>query len=107
MLPEGPRATGMAIAAGVNWFFTTVIALGFPPVADALGNYAFMPFVASLAATFLFSLWAVPETKGRTPDEVVLMLQGGAKRGRARGLLGGDDDDDDEEEAGDVGRAAY
>ena len=103
MLPEGPRATGMAIAAGVNWLFTTVIALGFPPVADSLGNYAFMPFVASLVCTFLFSLWAVPETKGRTPDQVIAWLQGGAAR--ARGALLGDDDDEDEE--GDVGRAAY
>ena len=101
MLPEGPRATGMAVAAGVNWLFTTVIALGFKPVADALGNYAFMPFVASLAATFVFSLWAVPETKGRTPDQVVAWLQGGY------GAAGAAADGTEEDEEGEVGRAAY
>ena len=85
----------MAIAAGVNWAFTTVIALCFTYVADALGSYAFMPFVASLLATFFFALWVVPETKGRTPDQVIALLSGGY------GSVGVADDDE-----ADVGRAA-
>lgn len=56
LLPEAPRASGMAAAAGVNWIFTTVIALGFQPVKAALGAYCFLPFVGFLVATFLFAL---------------------------------------------------
>ena len=60
-----------------------------------------MPFVASLVATFFFSLWVVPETRGRSPDEVVAWLQGGyGAPGAAKGAAG-----DDEET--DVGNAAY
>lgn len=56
LLPEGPRASGMAVAAGVNWIFTSVIAMGFQPVKTALGNYCFLPFVGFLVVTFLFAL---------------------------------------------------
>ena len=81
MLPEAPRATAMGLAAAVNWVFTTVIGLGFPPVSKALGNYSFVPFAAVLALTFLFTLRWVPETRGRTPAQVL----GWIKTGRYEG----------------------
>lgn len=71
MLPEAPRASAMGLAAAVNWVFTTVIGLGFPPVSKALGNYAFLPFAGVLVLTFGFTLRWVPETKGRTAEQVL------------------------------------
>lgn len=78
MLPEAPRATAMGVAAAVNWVFTTVIGLGFPPVSKALGNYAFVPFAGVLVVTFFFTLKWVPETKGRTPEQVLAWIATGS-----------------------------
>jgi hypothetical protein len=102
MLPEAPRATGMAIAAAVNWIFTCVVGLCFGPVEDALGAYSFLPFVAALGVTSActcgggggvlltpltslpptigaaaFTLLYVPETRGRTPAEVMGFFHAG------------------------------
>ena len=77
MVTEGPRATIMAIAAAANWIFTTVIALVFGPVQQALGNYSFLPFCVFLALTVAFTLRYVPETKGRAPEDVLAQLSSG------------------------------
>ena len=69
----------MSLSAAVNWIATTVVALGFLPVKNALGAYAFVPFVGSLALTFVFTIWFVPETKGKTPQEVLAWFRGGKK----------------------------
>jgi len=81
MLPEAPRATAMGVAAAVNWVFTTVIGLGFPPVSKALGSYSFVPFAVVLALTFLFTLRWVPETRGRTPAQVLAWIKTGRYEG--------------------------
>lgn len=67
----------MAVAAGVNWIFTSVVALGFQPLKSALGNYCFVPFVVCLLLTWLFALRYVPETRGRTPTELLSFFQKG------------------------------
>jgi hypothetical protein len=96
MLPEAPRATAMGVAAAVNWVFTTVIGLGFPPVSKALGNYAFVPFAAVLVVTFIFTLNWVPETKGRTPEQVLAWIATGSYDATLppKQLRGGDDDEE-------------
>lgn len=76
MLPEGPRATGMGIGAAVNWIFTTVIALFFPQVQEGLGNYSFLPFCGFLFVAIGYVYVFVPETKGRSPAEILSWYQG-------------------------------
>ena len=39
-----------------------------------LGPYSFGPFALVLAFTFLFALFALPETQGTTPDELVVEM---------------------------------
>jgi len=90
MVPEGPRSTVMALAAGANWVFTTVIALAFGPVQRALGNYSFVPFCGFLALTFAFIGCYVPETKGRSAAEVLRGLatgRGGKGEPQQRGAI--------------------
>lgn len=77
MLPEGPRSTIMAVGSAANWVFTTVVALTFPSVQTALGNYSFVPFCVFLALTFLFTFLMVPETRNRDPAEVLRSLTSG------------------------------
>lgn len=76
MLPEGPRSTVMGIAAAANWIFTTVVGLAFGPVQKALGKYSFLPFCVFLLLTIAFTWVAVPETKGRSPSQVLAQLGG-------------------------------
>ena len=64
MVTESPRSTVMGVAAAFNWIFTTVVGLAFGPMQTALGNYSFLPFCVCLLLTFIFVVWAVPETKG-------------------------------------------
>lgn len=78
MLPEGkhsPRATVMGLASGANWLFTIVVALAFPSVQSALGNYSFVPFIVFLTLTLIFVKLFVVETKGRTPAQVLEELR--------------------------------
>ena len=97
MLPEAPRAAAMGVAAAVNWIFTTVISVAFPPISKGLGNYAFLPFAGVLVLTFLFTLKWVPETRGRTPAQVLAWIrtgsydagEGGAGEGDLEQLLPG------------------
>ena len=54
----------------INWTMNVVVGLGFPALNAALGAYAFVPFALVLVATLLFVLVALPETYGRTPEDV-------------------------------------
>jgi MFS transporter, SP family, solute carrier family 2 (facilitated glucose transporter), member 3 len=63
-------ATAMSIACVVNWASNFVVGLSFPFVAHALGAWTWAPFGAIVAATFCFTLWYLPETHGRSVEEI-------------------------------------
>jgi hypothetical protein len=44
----------------------------------ALGNLSFLPFAVWLGGALLFTLVRVPETKGKTPQELIRELNKGA-----------------------------
>lgn len=77
IFPEAPRATAMSFCAAHNWFANTLVALFFPSIKSGLGNYSFVPFAVVLALALVFIYKFVPETKGRTIEEIQeLMAQG-------------------------------
>ena len=49
----------------------------FPFVQSALGNLSFAPFAIWLAGALVFTLVRVPETKGKTPQELIRELNKG------------------------------
>lgn len=61
----------IAIAAAFNWIANTLVALFFPDINNALNNYSFLPFCGWLAIAFVFTVFMVPETKGKTPNELL------------------------------------
>jgi len=71
MFPEDSRATAMSAAAACNWAGTTAVGFFFPILQEALGNYSFVPFAAWLLGGFVFVLFMVPETKNKTPAELL------------------------------------
>jgi hypothetical protein len=60
-----------AVAAAFNWIANTLVALYFRDVNNALGNLSFLPFCGWLALAFVFTIVYVPETKGKSPAELL------------------------------------
>lgn len=87
LFPGESKGAAMALAATANWFANTAVGVLFPTIAKGLGNYSFLPFAAWLAIAFAFTLRYVPETKGKTPAQLMAEINGGA-------AVGADDQDD-------------
>ncbi len=78
IFPTESRGAAMALAAAVNWVCTTLVGVLFPILNKALPNgLSFLPFAATLGVGFLFAVAYVPETKGKTPAEIVAAMNGG------------------------------
>ncbi|KAG3150622.1 hypothetical protein PI126_g11412 [Phytophthora idaei] len=65
-----PRPTAMSIATMVNWSCSFLVGLTFPTMQRELGEYTFVPFCAALCLALAFTLKYVPETKGKTIQEI-------------------------------------
>ena len=65
-------ATAMSVACQVNWASNFVVGIGWPHMQQIMGPYSFATFGTLLLATFLFTLFYLPETAGRTVAEVQL-----------------------------------
>lgn len=70
LFPDSVRAMGSSLCLCTNWIATLVIGVGYPYVADALVDFAFLPFVATLFLFTTFVFWVVPETSGKTNEEI-------------------------------------
>ncbi|EDM01137.1 solute carrier family 2 (facilitated glucose transporter), member 2, isoform CRA_a [Rattus norvegicus] len=67
---QGPRPTALALAAFSNWVCNFIIALCFQYIADFLGPYVFFLFAGVVLIFTLFTFFKVPETKGKSFDEI-------------------------------------
>jgi MFS family permease len=76
IFPPEARAAGAGLATAVNWFTAFAVGLVFVPLADAIGpGPTFWAFAAACAVAFVFVERYVPETKGRTFDEISASLR--------------------------------
>jgi SP family facilitated glucose transporter-like MFS transporter 3 len=64
-------AVAMGLCSQLNWACNFVIGMVFPYMNLYLGPYSFVPFAAILAFIFIYALLVLPETQGKTPDELV------------------------------------
>ena len=60
----------MSVSSTINWLSNFAVSLAFPHLSARLGPYAFVPFVAFLVLTSLFVGLAVPETRGKSVEEI-------------------------------------
>lgn len=78
VFPLRERAAGMGVASVVLWAATGVITAVFPIVSDSkalgLGNSMFI-FAAINVILFALTKWLVPETKGRSLEQIELDLR--------------------------------
>jgi len=71
IFPTSHVATAASIAVPFNWAANFVVAQVFPILDEVLGEkYAFIPFIATNVIAFVFTYVFVPETKGRSIEEI-------------------------------------
>jgi MFS transporter, SP family, galactose:H+ symporter len=69
--PLNVRGLAEGTAASANWAFNLLVSLTFLTLLNALGaSWTFCLFGVLSLASFVFSYWLVPETKGRTLEDI-------------------------------------
>ncbi|KAK2860566.1 hypothetical protein Q7C36_004732 [Tachysurus vachellii] len=70
LFSQGPRPAAMAVAGCSNWTANFIIGMGFQYVASLCGPYVFLIFAALLLFFLVFTFFRVPETQGKTFDQI-------------------------------------
>ncbi|KAJ1929496.1 Bifunctional purine biosynthesis protein PurH [Tieghemiomyces parasiticus] len=70
LFPTNAVGAASSVAIGANYLCNFIIAMVFPKVAEALGNYGFVPYaiIGLVCAVIIFMF--VPETKGKSLEEI-------------------------------------
>ncbi|XP_022616439.1 solute carrier family 2, facilitated glucose transporter member 4 [Seriola dumerili] len=70
LFSQGPRPAAMAVAGFSNWTANFIIGMCFPYVNKLCGAYSFLIFAALLLFFIIFTFFRVPETRGKTFDQI-------------------------------------
>ncbi|KAM3591198.1 uncharacterized protein V6R79_024512 [Siganus canaliculatus] len=70
LFSQGPRPAAMAVAGFSNWTANFIIGMGFQYVANLCGPYVFLIFAVLLLFFLIFTFFRVPETRGKTFDQI-------------------------------------
>uniref|UniRef100_A0A8D2AGM5 Major facilitator superfamily (MFS) profile domain-containing protein n=1 Tax=Sciurus vulgaris TaxID=55149 RepID=A0A8D2AGM5_SCIVU len=73
---QGPRPAAMAVAGCSNWTSNFLVGLLFPSAAVYLGAYVFLVFATFLIMFLIFTFFKVPETRGRTFEDITRAFEG-------------------------------
>lgn len=77
--PRHVRTSAMSISSTINWLSNFAVGLTFPTLSHVLGPMSFVPFGIVLAIAFILEYLYVPETQGKTLEEIqeefILMQQ--------------------------------
>ncbi|XP_006006279.1 solute carrier family 2, facilitated glucose transporter member 3 [Latimeria chalumnae] len=76
LFSQGPRPAAMAVSGLSNWTSNFMVGMFFPYIEEACGPYVFVIFIAFLVTFFIFTFFKVPETKGRTFEDISKGFQG-------------------------------
>jgi hypothetical protein len=70
MFPNRIRAAALALAASAQWIANFIVSTAFPPVAARSLTIAYGIFTAFALASIFFVRTKVPETTGRSLEEI-------------------------------------
>ncbi|RVE73033.1 hypothetical protein OJAV_G00044800 [Oryzias javanicus] len=70
LFSQGPRPSAIAVAGFSNWTANFIVGMCFQYVQELCGPYVFIIFAVLLLFFFIFTYFKVPETKGRTFDDI-------------------------------------
>ncbi|XP_067850967.1 solute carrier family 2, facilitated glucose transporter member 2 [Heptranchias perlo] len=71
LFSQGARPAAITIAGFCNWTCNFIVGMCFPYIADLCGPYVFAIFAGLLFGFTLFTYFKVPETKGKTFEQIV------------------------------------
>ncbi|XP_059210039.1 solute carrier family 2, facilitated glucose transporter member 2 [Centropristis striata] len=77
---QGPRPAAIALAGCCNWTSNFIVGMTFPYIQALLGSYVFILFAGLLLVFTVFTYLRVPETKGKTFEEIAAVFQKGRKK---------------------------
>ncbi|XP_055087340.1 solute carrier family 2, facilitated glucose transporter member 2 [Periophthalmus magnuspinnatus] len=80
LFSQGPRPAAMALAGCCNWTSNFIIGMTFQYIQGWLDSYVFILFAALLLCFTIFTYFRVPETKGKTFEEISAVFQKGRKK---------------------------
>ncbi|XP_042557458.1 solute carrier family 2, facilitated glucose transporter member 3 [Dipodomys spectabilis] len=76
LFSQGPRPAAMAVAGCSNWTSNFLVGLLFPSAASLMGPYVFIVFAVFLVLFLIFTFFKVPETRGRTFEDIARVFEG-------------------------------
>ncbi|KAM6097306.1 solute carrier family 2, facilitated glucose transporter member 3 isoform 3-T3 [Chlamydotis macqueenii] len=79
LFSQGPRPAAMAVAGCSNWTSNFLVGMLFPYAEKLCGSYVFLIFLVFLVIFFVFTFFKVPETKGRTFEDISRGFEGRAE----------------------------
>ncbi|XP_029973260.1 solute carrier family 2, facilitated glucose transporter member 2 [Salarias fasciatus] len=79
LFSQGPRPAAIAIAGCCNWTSNFIIAMTFPYIQAWMDSYVFILFAVLLLGFTIFIYLRVPETKGKTFEEIAAEFQKGRR----------------------------
>ncbi|KAK5600911.1 Solute carrier 2, facilitated glucose transporter member 2 [Crenichthys baileyi] len=75
LFSQGPRPAAIAIAGCCNWTSNFIIGMTFPYIQAWMDSYVFVLFAVLLFGFTIFIYLRVPETKGKTFEEIAAFFQ--------------------------------
>ncbi|KAK2850787.1 hypothetical protein Q5P01_007063 [Channa striata] len=81
LFSQGPRPAAIAVAGFCNWSANFLVGMCFQYVEQICGPYVFIIFAVLLLGFFVFTYFKVPETNGRTFDEIAAEFRQSAGQG--------------------------
>ncbi|KAK3749183.1 hypothetical protein QZH41_010370 [Actinostola sp. cb2023] len=88
LFTQGPRPAACAISAAVNWFTNFLVGVGFPAMQQSFYPYTYIVFIVLNIGFWLFVFFFVPETKGRSIEEISSHFKNRANNGYAYSPIG-------------------
>ena len=77
--PTTIRGQAMSVASVTIWIFDLLVSVTFLSLIDAVGaKFSFWIYAVACVAAFVFSYRLIPETKGRTLEEIEASWAGGS-----------------------------
>nr|QGZ00486.1 facilitated glucose transporter 2 [Mylopharyngodon piceus] len=74
LFSQGPRPAAIALAGCCNWTCNFIIGMFFPYLEGLCGSYVFVIFAVLLFGFTIFIYLRVPETKGKTFEEIAAVF---------------------------------
>ena len=81
LFSQGPRPAAMAVAGCSNWTSNFLVGQTFPLASFYLGAHVFLFFTIFLIIFWVFTFFKVPETRGRTFEEITRAFEGQMQTG--------------------------